>query len=34
VVFGMPREAIRLGGAGQVLPLDKISSAILRQLTI
>jgi two-component system, chemotaxis family, protein-glutamate methylesterase/glutaminase len=33
VVFGMPREAIRLGGAGQVLPLDKISSAILRQLT-
>jgi two-component system chemotaxis response regulator CheB len=34
VVFGMPREAIRLGGAGQVLPLDRISSAILRQLTI
>jgi two-component system, chemotaxis family, protein-glutamate methylesterase/glutaminase len=29
VVFGMPREAIRLGGAEQVLPLSKIASAIL-----
>jgi two-component system chemotaxis response regulator CheB len=29
VVFGMPREAIRLGGAEQVLPLAKIASAIV-----
>jgi two-component system, chemotaxis family, protein-glutamate methylesterase/glutaminase len=29
VVFGMPREAIRLGGAEQVLPLSKIAGAIL-----
>jgi two-component system chemotaxis response regulator CheB len=29
VVFGMPREAIRLGGAEQVLPLTKIAAAIL-----
>jgi two-component system chemotaxis response regulator CheB len=30
VVFGMPREAIALGAAGQVLPLASISDAILR----
>jgi two-component system chemotaxis response regulator CheB len=29
VVFGMPREAIALGAAGQVAPLDCIPSAIL-----
>jgi len=29
VVFGMPREAIRLGAADQILPLDKIPEAIL-----
>jgi two-component system chemotaxis response regulator CheB len=29
VVFGMPREAIRLGAADRVLPLDRIASAIL-----
>jgi two-component system chemotaxis response regulator CheB len=29
VVFGMPREAIALGAAGQVSPLDRIPSAIL-----
>lgn len=29
VVFGMPREAIALGGAEQVLPLEHIASAIL-----
>jgi len=29
VVFGMPREAIRLGGPDQVLPLNKIPKAIL-----
>ncbi len=30
VVFGMPKEAIRLGGACSVLPLDKIADAILQ----
>ncbi len=30
VVFGMPREAIRMGGAGQVLPLDQIGPCINR----
>jgi two-component system chemotaxis response regulator CheB len=29
VVFGMPKEAIKLGGAGKVLPLDAIAGAIL-----
>jgi two-component system chemotaxis response regulator CheB len=28
VVFGMPHEAIRIGGARQVLPLSEIGSAI------
>lgn len=30
VVFGMPREAIQVGAAGQVLPLNRIAPAILR----
>lgn len=30
VVFGMPKEAIRLGGAEQVLPLEKIAGEMLR----
>jgi two-component system chemotaxis response regulator CheB len=30
VVFGMPREAIRLGAADRVLPLQAIPSAIVR----
>jgi two-component system chemotaxis response regulator CheB len=30
VVFGMPKEAIVLGGAAEVLPLDRISAGILR----
>ena len=30
VVFGMPREAIKLGAAQQVLPLHRIASAMLR----
>jgi len=30
VVFGMPREAIRLGCVDSVLPLDRIASGILR----
>ena len=29
VVFGMPKEAIKLGGAEHVLPLDKIAGAML-----
>jgi two-component system chemotaxis response regulator CheB len=32
VVFGMPREAIRLGAAEQVAPLGSIPGAILEQL--
>lgn len=31
VVFGMPREAIRLGAAAQVLPLDRIAHAVTLQ---
>jgi len=30
VVFGMPKEAIRLGGAVRTLPLDEIPSAMLK----
>lgn len=33
VVFGMPREAIRLGAAAEVLPLDHIPDALLRACT-
>jgi two-component system chemotaxis response regulator CheB len=29
VVFGMPREAIRLGAAGEVVPLERMGAAIL-----
>lgn len=32
VVFGMPREAIRLGAADQVLPLDRIADGIITRL--
>ncbi|MDA8159882.1 MAG: chemotaxis response regulator protein-glutamate methylesterase [Desulfobacteraceae bacterium] len=32
VVFGMPKEAIELGGVDQVLPLSEITPAILRLL--
>jgi two-component system chemotaxis response regulator CheB len=31
-VFGMPREAIRRGGASQVLPLDQMAKAIIETL--
>ncbi len=31
VVFGMPNEAIKLGGADMVLPLEKIAGAVLRE---
>ncbi|MDE2372536.1 MAG: chemotaxis protein CheB, partial [Burkholderiales bacterium] len=30
VVFGMPKEAIRLGGVDEVLPLERIAAAIER----
>lgn len=30
VVFGMPKEAIALGGVDQVLPLDRIADALMR----
>lgn len=33
VVFGMPQEAIALGAASQVLPLDAIASAVLQRVT-
>ncbi len=32
VVYGMPREAVRLGAAEQVLPLSSIPGAILREV--
>ena len=32
VVYGMPGEAVALGAAGQVLPLDRISGALLRSV--
>ncbi len=31
VVFGMPQEAIKLGAADKVLPLDKIAAMVLRE---
>jgi two-component system, chemotaxis family, protein-glutamate methylesterase/glutaminase len=33
VVFGMPREAIRLGAAQAIEPLSQIPQAILKSLT-
>lgn len=30
VVFGMPREAVALGAAGEILPLEEIAPALLR----
>lgn len=32
VVFGMPREAIALGGVDEVLPLSEIADALLRRI--
>lgn len=32
IVFGMPREAINMGAADEVLPLDKIAPALLTRL--
>ncbi|MFT3784471.1 MAG: chemotaxis response regulator protein-glutamate methylesterase [Nibricoccus sp.] len=31
VVFGMPKEAIRLGGVDQILPLQQIASAVMKK---
>jgi two-component system chemotaxis response regulator CheB len=31
VVFGMPNEAIKLGGVDKVLPLERIASTVLSQ---
>jgi two-component system chemotaxis response regulator CheB len=31
VVFGMPKEAIHLGGVDQILPLNQIASAVIKQ---
>ena len=28
-VFGMPKEAIRMGGAGEVLALDRIAARLI-----
>jgi two-component system chemotaxis response regulator CheB len=33
VVFGMPKEAIALGGADEVLPIERIAPALLRRAT-
>ncbi|MFW2331678.1 MAG: protein-glutamate methylesterase/protein-glutamine glutaminase [Nitrospinota bacterium] len=32
LVFGMPKEAIKLGGVDQVAPLDKIGELVIKQL--
>jgi two-component system chemotaxis response regulator CheB len=32
VIFGMPREAIQLGGASEVLPLQDIAQALLARI--
>jgi len=32
VVFGMPKEAIRLGGVDEVLPLNRVATALLEHL--
>ena len=31
VVYGMPREAVELGAAKEVLPLERIAAALLQQ---
>jgi two-component system chemotaxis response regulator CheB len=30
VVYGMPKEAVKLGAASEVLPLDRMAAAILK----
>ncbi|NOT23807.1 MAG: chemotaxis response regulator protein-glutamate methylesterase, partial [Nitrospiraceae bacterium] len=33
VVFGMPKEAIKLGGVDKILPLTEISAAIVTYIS-
>ena len=33
VVFGMPREAVKLGGVDKILPLGDIASAVLTHVS-
>jgi two-component system chemotaxis response regulator CheB len=32
VVFGMPKEAIKMGAAGKVLPLEQIAAEMIRMV--
>jgi two-component system chemotaxis response regulator CheB len=32
VVYGMPREAVKLGAAVEVLPLDRVADSLLHHL--
>jgi two-component system chemotaxis response regulator CheB len=32
VVFGMPKEAIAMGGAAEILPLDRVAAGIMRAM--
>jgi two-component system chemotaxis response regulator CheB len=32
VVFGMPKEAIRMGGVDEILPLNRIGDGLLERL--
>jgi len=34
VVFGMPREAIKLGAAHQILPLDEIGPYVIKKMRV
>ncbi len=34
VVFGMPKEAIAMGGAGEVLPLDRLADRLVRAAAV
>jgi two-component system chemotaxis response regulator CheB len=33
VVFGMPKEAIKLGGVDQVVPLSQIAQAVIDRVS-
>jgi len=32
VVYGMPREAVKLGAAVDILPLDRVADALLQHV--
>jgi two-component system chemotaxis response regulator CheB len=34
IVFGMPKEAIRMGAVEKILPLNQIANAVLRQVAV